>query len=402
MQADDKTVVYVNSQAAFDDCLATLAQSSLLAMDTEFERERTFYPKMGLLQLADEHSCYLIDPQAIPNWKQPFTALLQTPTIHFILHAASEDLNLLLCTLNCLPRKLIDTQLAAALLGEGYSLGYRALVETFFGVTLDKGETRSNWLKRPLTEKQLLYAALDVVYLHRLWQQFAERLQEKGDNRLAWLDEECNRMLGTATASESSERWEEMYAEIGGAWTLSDAELRTLQRLCNWRETIAREKDLPRYWICKDNDLIGLTRLHHQQPDAEITERFVEEHLTEGSPDIDRRFLRRYGKTINKLLAAADETLKPVDRSLLKPPTPKAMRSTLKSSLKSCQQVVAERGEVLGIAPELLGSKRHLLQLLHQLNNRGMQAWPGVFAGWRAEVLADKLLPILQKVSEKQ
>ena len=387
---DNRQVVYVDGQAALESCMATLSKTpgGLLALDTEFERRKTFYPKTGLLQLADSTTCYLIDPLKVSDWTS-FTDLLQNPALRFIVHAAGEDLNLLVSTLKCLPRNIIDTQIAAALLGLGYNRSYQMLMEDLLKVRIDKEETCSDWLQRPLSEEQLRYAALDVIYLHQAWSRLEADLHKTG--RLGWLEEECERALSIAAAVESPDRWGELFAEVRAAAKMSDSELQSLQRLCIWREATARKKDLPRSWVAKDPDIVSIVFHHHRRPQTPPNEN--------NCPDADRRFLRRYGFHLMNLLAEDESDsspLPPPDRSLIRPKETTEIRSVV----KACQKAVAARAEAMNIAPELLAPKRQLLRLLQQVRRGGAKVWPGVLEGWRAEVLADDLKPVLKSAAE--
>jgi hypothetical protein len=132
-----------------------------VALDTEFMRVDTFYPIAGLIQIGDGERAYLIDPLTIDNW-QPLAALLENPAVVKVLHACSEDLEVLLRLTGSLPAPLFDTQLAAAYLNLGFSMGYSRLVKEVLDLDLPKGETRSDWLQRPLSETQISYAAEDA------------------------------------------------------------------------------------------------------------------------------------------------------------------------------------------------------------------------------------------------
>ena len=385
-----KQPVYIEDQAALESALEWLGRvpQPLLALDTEFERMKTFYPKPGLLQLSDGEDCYLIDPLAIEDWR-PFTDLLQDERCSFILHSASEDLNLLLCSLKCLPHRIIDTQIAAALLGRGLSPGYQNLVEEFLGVHLEKGETRSDWLQRPLTEKQLHYAVLDVMYLHALWRELEKSLEAAG--RRSWLQAECDNLLAAAAAAESPARWWETHTEIKGAGKLSDPELSSLRRLCQWRETEARQRDKPRPWLFKDLDLLNMARHFHRHPEIPFYDEGRGANL-----GINKGLLRRYGRTLFDILKApptAQEKDGPIDRTLLNLQAPP---NDLRQEFQHFQQTVAAKAEELGVDPGLLGRRRFMLRLLLDIQQRGMEAWPGPFEGWRAEVLVDDLRGLLE------
>ena len=166
--------------------LAGWAGQPLVALDTEFIRERTFYPQLALVQLAVPGDVLLVDPLA-PGIAAALRPLLVDPAVTKLMHSASEDLQALLRGCDALPAPLFDTQVAAALCGLGAGLGYQKLVEMITGVALAKGETRSDWLRRPLSDAQREYAADDVRYLHAVHAHLAPMLQALGrdDWRLA-------------------------------------------------------------------------------------------------------------------------------------------------------------------------------------------------------------------------
>src|SRR5690606_32126768 len=204
----------------------------VLALDTEFMRVSTFYPIAGLIQVGDLDRQYLIDPLAIQDWDE-FKAVLTAESVTKILHSCSEDLVLFHSMFGCVPAPLVDTQRAAAFLGYGFSISYLNLVLQLTGVTLEKGETRSDWLKRPLTDKQIHYAALDVVYLPAIWAELRQRLQQK--NYLAWFEADCRQLATVAGQADDKESWQIIY-----------------QNMC------ACERQKPRTWIARDADLIAL------------------------------------------------------------------------------------------------------------------------------------------------
>jgi ribonuclease D len=156
---------YIDSVDELEKCCLILQQSSLLAVDTEFVRERTFYPQPGLIQVSNGSDISLIDPIACKSL-QAFFNLLESPEITIIMHSCSEDIELFY-SMGCgTIENLFDTQIAASWLGLGQSLSLQKLVEHHENITLEKQLTRTNWLKRPLSEAQLEYAAMDVLYLN--------------------------------------------------------------------------------------------------------------------------------------------------------------------------------------------------------------------------------------------
>ena len=153
-------------------------QLPFVALDTEFMRVDTFYPIAGLIQIGDGVRAYLIDPLTIDNW-QPLAALLENPAVIKVVHACSEDLEVLLRLTGSLPVPLFDTQLAAAYLNLGFSMGYSRLVQAVLDIDLPKGETRSDWLQRPLSETQVSYAAEDAVHLAEVFIRLRPRLSDR-------------------------------------------------------------------------------------------------------------------------------------------------------------------------------------------------------------------------------
>lgn len=380
-EAAGRPIHYIKDVESFNAYCDEWRKRETLAIDTEFIRTNTFYSRVGLLQFSDEKACVLVDPLEIDDWAG-FTALLQNPACSLVMHSCSEDLNLLQTFLGCLPAKLFDTQLAAAFIGLGYSVSYQSIVREVLGIEVDKDETRSDWLKRPLSETQILYAATDVRYLIELQELLKEQLVLEG--RYQWFELECSRQLLIAEESESRHNWQRTYTGISNAWRLNDVGLQMLQRLCHWREGTARLRDKPRNWIIKDRELFDLS----QQLCGE-TELTVE--AVKSVTGVDRRFLSRYAKEIVELLERSSSELEPIDRELLNTPLPPALRK----QLKACQKVVSDRALDLGMAPELLGRKKQLLELIRNYARAGSLVWSGEISAWRQEILEPEFSKIM-------
>jgi len=354
---------------------------SLLAIDTEFVRNSTFYAKTGLIQIADATDCYLIDPLEIDDWTG-FKSLLEDPEVQFVIHSCSEDLNLLQTSLECIPRNLFDTQIAAAFLGLGFSLSYQALVSQILGKEIDKGETRSNWLLRPLRDTQLLYAANDVCHLLQLQSILSDQLLTAG--RSAWFEDECTAVLGATMQFEDTSNWQNQYISISNAWRLSAQGLIYLQNLCHWREVTARKRDKPRSWIAKDADLLSIAK---QLPDKDMLsiEALGSIRLT------DSRLVSRNASQLLAVLSNDEEKFAAIDRSLLNVP----FKSSMRSSLKACQKCVAQLAEDLQLAPELLARKRLLQDLIREFDRSGELIFSGEMSGWRRQLLEPAFTQIL-------
>ena len=355
-----------------------------IAIDTEFVRTNTFYPKIGLLQIADHSKCYLVDPLSIQDWSC-FTNLLANPECTFVIHSCGEDLNLLNTTLGQIPLRIFDTQIAAAFLGLGYSISYQALVAKLFSIDLPKDETRSDWLNRPLSETQLLYAANDACYLLKIQKVLYQQLI--AENKLNWLESECAFLLDSSKEAENITNWYSAYASISNAWKLDKQGLQYLQALSYWREDTARKRDKPRYWIAKDVDLFSIAQ--QMADDSECTLNKV--NSLELS---DERLLGKYADQIYKVLKYQNQTFDEVDTKMLNKPLNAAMRV----KLKACQQVVKRQSEKLSMAPELLARKKILHEQLWAYKNTGGLIWVGELSAWRREVLEPEFVRIYSEL----
>ncbi|EAN8120862.1 ribonuclease D, partial [Salmonella enterica] len=228
-----------------------------VALDTEFMRVDTFYPKAGLIQVGEGNRAYLIDPLLIRDW-QPLAELLDDPGVVKVLHACSEDLEVLLRLTGKLPQPLFDTQLAAGYLNIGFSMGYSRLVQDVLGLELPKGETRSDWLQRPLSDTQVSYAAEDAVHLAELFSALRPRLS---DDKYAWVLEDGAELVAQLRREVEPET---LYRDVKLAWKLNPQQLAVLRELCAWREREARSRDLPRNRVLREHSLWPMAK---SQPD---------------------------------------------------------------------------------------------------------------------------------------
>ncbi len=376
---------YIADSATLNGLCQAWKKEKFLAIDTEFERTNTFYACIGLLQIADRNNCYIIDPLLIDDCSA-FSELLANPDCTFVMHSCSEDLNILQTFLGRLPVSVFDTQLAAAFLSIGFSVSYRALVERLLGIRVAKDETRSNWMKRPLSEKQILYAATDVRYLLQVKDLLTKQIEQKG--MLGWLRAECDQQLQIAKNVEDDSNWTIFYASISNAWRLDINELRILQRLCYWREQKARDRNKPRNWIVKDDDLLNLSiALGPALTADELTLEAISD-----AKGVDNQFLARNGHELLALLSGASE-LRDVDPSLLSKP----LSASSRKKLKLCQQAANAKAEELQISPELLGRKKYLMELVRSFDSSGEIQWSNEFSAWRRELLESKLTDIMQE-----
>lgn len=363
-----------------DERLRELCRSwstlSSIALDTEFIRVSTFYPRPGLIQVCDGQGIYLLDPLALTQWDD-FKHILQAPAIIKVLHSCSEDLVVFEKFFGCIPGPLFDTQKAAAFLGHGYSISYLNLVLALSEVTLTKGETRSDWLQRPLTEEQLKYAALDVAYLPEIYLKLADELIAK--QRMEWLQEECSRMRETALAIEDESQWPALYLSMGAAWRLNAQQLGVLKDLSLWREKECRKRDKPRSWVARDVDLIQLAE---KMPTDKAALRSI--------ADMSRNI---YYQDADELLTIIREG-SPVSDEILGAVEGEPMSPEQRKLLKKCQQLVRLIAERFGIAEELLARKKHLSYMVTGYSKPGFR-WPTDIDGWQRPLLEAELVQVL-------
>lgn len=336
-----------------------------IGLDTEFIRERSYWPQLALVQIATDNDILLVDPLA-PGMTQALRPWLTAPDIVKVMHSASEDLVTFNCACGVLPRPLFDTQIAAALSGLGAGLGYQKLVNEVTGTLLTKGETRSDWLRRPLSSAQLDYAADDVRYLFAVHDALQARLRTL--RREHWLAEDCARLLSTV-ANDGLEPWPHL--ALRSAQFLDRAAQMRLLRLLRWRDQQARQSDKPRSWIL-DNELASALA---RQPPAD--------------PAQLQRQLDKLPKAPRKLGAAMWQALQTVLPDEDAAPLASASGDHDKALLKQLQDVVAERSRELGLPDGVLASRRSLEALLQQ------RRWPAALAGWRRAELLARLRPLL-------
>jgi ribonuclease D len=283
-----------------------------------------------------------------------------------LMHSASEDLQALLRGCDTLPAPMFDTQVAAALAGFGAGLGYQKLVEQVTGVALDKGQTRSDWLRRPLSDEQLHYAAEDVVHLHAIHEELLGRLRTLG--RLDWLQADCERALRLAGADAEDPN---PHLSLRSAQTLDDEAQARLCRLLRWRDNEARRSDRPKGWILDNELAVALSR----RPPADF-HRF--QQLLDSSPKAPR-------KSRGELWALLEAPLTDAERDI-----PVVRGEQLdKQKLKAMQDAVATLARSLELPEGLLCARKHLETLLE---GRG---WPDALIGWRHELLEPVLAPLL-------
>ncbi len=344
-----------------------------IALDTEFARFNTYYPIVGLIQIYTGKQCFLIDPVAAEDIT-PLIEVLTDPNVTKVLHAGSEDMEVFQYALGVVPVPVYDTQLASAVLGVGFSIGYQALVEHYLDISLPKDQTRSDWLARPLSKDQLDYAALDVIHLLQVYEKQLQQLT--ATEKLAWVISESAHLgqdIPTVAAPE------EAYLKFKGLWQLNRRQLNLLKVLCAWREVTARKENVPRNRVVDQKVLINIVRdgcdSRQGYKEAGMSPRQVRRFADE------MMFLQSEAK-----LVPEDECPEKVERT---------DAPVNNKKMKMLRQVVEKTAKSIAVAPELLVKRRHLEKLIRSEDASGRYHLPEELCGWREHVIGDVLIEAL-------
>ena len=360
---------FVTTDAELASVCDRWLRAGQLALDTEFVRERTYYPLPGLLQADAGDGVVLIDPLAVSDFA-PLGRLLTDPGMEFVMHAPGEDFDLFERLFGIVPASLFDTQRAAAFAGLGMGVGYRGLVASLLGVELDKGETRSDWRRRPLTPSQLSYAALDVAYLHQLRERLSASLAALG--RLAWLREDQERFRRTRATDAGADA---AYLRVKGRGRLTAPDHAVLRALAAWREREAQTRNMPRRHLVGDTALVALARCTGKAPSREVR-------------GLSRAVLDRYGEKLDAVVRTGrEEGPGTLDRQVDMRP--------LARRVDALKRIVVEAAAQLELPPELLASRRALESLVVQVHVHCGEP-PLEWLGWRRELVGERLLASLR------
>lgn len=343
---------------------ADLSTHDPVGVDTEFMREKTFFAQLCLVQIATRDQFYCVDP-LVDDDLSSFWQVLTDKT--WVLHSGRQDIEVVLQTAGRMPRRIFDTQIAAALLGHMPQLGYAGLVKELFQVELAKSHTRADWTRRPLSDAVLQYATEDVEYLLPAFDILAEALDKKG--RLGWAEEDSAMLLVPALYDTDPDL---AISRLKGARAMQGRSRAAATRLAAWRETEALRANRPRQWIIRDNALLELAI---NQPSS-----MNELAKYDGLPP---NLLRRIG---DDLLSAIRESANDSDE--YQPPS--RPDEAQKALLKEMQTCVADCAADLGLSAEIVAPKKELSAII----GGGYQE-SRVFSGWRRELIGERLIELL-------
>ncbi|MEM7348482.1 MAG: ribonuclease D [Chloroflexota bacterium] len=357
----------ITTQAELETFVNKIFSSPWIAIDTEFMRESTYYPKLCLIQIATQEICVCIDVIALDNIDALINFIKQSAAIK-IFHSARQDLEVLYCTYDFLPEPLFDSQIAASILGMDEQISYAELVSQELSITLPKSESRTNWSQRPLTEAQIKYALDDVLHLGPLALKLQQKLEAK--QRWHWLTEECHRLLNPDNYSVAPEH---AWKQVKGVGRLEGRSLYNVQQLATWREQTAITKNLPRRWIIKDQTMTDLAF------NKTINENTVRDQLSQESP----KSVRHTKKVLEILEHAAAQKINDLegimDRRLSKPQ---------QALVKDMMKTIRKHAEEIGTSSSLLANRKSLVNLVLGLNSK-------VNEGWRHQEIGEQLSKML-------
>jgi len=346
--------------ARLADFCARLAKEEFVAVDTEFIREKTYYPQLCLSQVGTGEQVACIDCLANVDL-EPLYARLFDASFTWVLHSARQDLEVIFQRTGRMPPQLIDTQVAAAFTGYPPQVGLEGLLKRALDVELGESFARTDWSRRPLPEPELRYALDDVRYMLPAWEKLDAELRRLG--RRDWLAEDCARMLGEQPVADTTTVW----SKLKGVHGLPFASQCAALALVRWREAAAQTSDRPRRWLLADEVLIA------------IAAALPNDAAALGALAPSKFMVRSASALLAALASRTDAELQAEVRANA------AQIQPDKATVKTLQERVRQRATELGLEPELLATRRDLVAVA-----LGTPP-PHLRSGWRARELAQVL-----------
>lgn len=371
-RSTDPTPRLITSAEELAALCERLRTEPYVTVDTEFMRERTYWPELCVVQLAGESEVAVVDAQAEGMDLAPLGELLADPAVVKVFHAARQDVEIFLLKFGAVPTPLFDTQVAAMVAGFGDQASYDSLVRALAGAAIDKAHRFSDWSARPLSAAQIAYAAADVTHLRRVYRELREKLLNEG--RLDWVAQEMDALAEPETYITRPENaWERLKPKTSNRRFLG-----VLRAAAAWREAEAQRVNIPRGRLVKDETLLELAASAPATPEQLARARGV----TEG-------FAR--GKSGTGLLAAIAEARALPDDALPEPLEARKGAGASPALVALLKVLLAAAAEAHNVAPKLLADTEDLERL-------ASEAEPDVrcLAGWRREVFGEDALALKQ------
>ncbi|MDX1529957.1 MAG: ribonuclease D, partial [Rhodothermales bacterium] len=369
----------IDTPESLRDVVERVRQRARVAIDTEFVWERTYYPRLGLVQLGvDEDETYLVDAVALKDLS-PLGPLLSDEHTVKILHDARQDLTILRRASGASPQRVFDTRVAAGFVGLSATLSLQAVVQETVGVTLPKGEQRSDWVRRPLSDEQIAYAHSDVRYLPRAYETLRRWAEERG--RLRWVEEEMRLLDDPALYEEDDPRERYHSVKSRAKRGFGRRDYAVLREVTAWREQVARDHDRPRKHVVPDDVLVDLAR---RKPTAEA--------------DLDRvrglsgKARDRYGEA---MVEAVRRGLDVPKSEQPRPPQSRRPDETLTPRLDLAQALLRGRGLRDGVDPTLVATRADVEALVAAGPDADADHH-ALLRGWRRAFIGADLLALMQ------
>ena len=366
----------ISYQEDFLELCEHIRQSGLVAFDSEFLSDLGYRPELGLLQFATAERCVAVDPLAVPSLSAWWDIMADDSTT-VVVHGGQAEIRFCIQRSGQIPRKLIDIQIAEGLRGRSYPLSYSAIVERVLGRDLSNSQTRTDWLRRPLSSEQIQYALEDVSHVLEVWSRQSQWLESRG--RLAWAMSEFERMCQEVYDDEQIAPWE----RISGVHKLPRRDLAVAQKLAQWREEEAAFRNRPPRRVLRDDLLVDLARRRPKTVQQALATR-----------DLNRP---EYRKRLDDIVAVIDEAVRIPDDQL-----PRRIR--FRDDASSDDQVISRLlalalGNVcaeLDIAHSLVGTNKDLTELVRAVRGGESQETPRMLSGWRGEICGELLKKVLE------
>jgi len=362
--------IWIDSDAGLQNVSGDLQRAPWIGIDTEFMREKTFFPKLCLLQISTPDRIWCVDTLRIGDLAPLLTALTARD-VPKVLHAARQDLEAIFLVTRAVVAPVFDTQIAAGCIGMKPQLGYADLARTLLDVTIGKSQTRTDWSRRPLSAAQLAYAADDVRHLNEIAVRLQARLREL--KREHWAEEDCAQLANSKLYDLDPER---AWTRLKGVTQLPARAAGIAKALAVWRERLARDRDLPRSWILSDQAIFSL---------AQADPRSVAAMHAASAETAD--LPTEAAATLLETIVSGDPV--PLDTEAVTPD----MRPTTeqKALINRLGQIVDQRAAELGVSPEILATRGELKAMVMTGSETAAQR------GWRRGEIGERLLTALAR-----
>lgn len=362
--------MYLSTYEELEGYLDLIKGTDVLAIDTEFHSEKTYYAQLCLLQLGTAEAQAIVDPLAIGDLS-PLVDIFLDESVTKVFHSGRQDLAILYREVGVVPHPIFDTQIAAGLLGYAQQMGYGPLVQAFCDVKLPKADSFTDWTRRPLSKTQVAYALDDVVYLPRIYRDMERRLRDSG--RLEWLQDDFEELSNpTHYEIDNSQVWR----KVKRVSSLTRKQLAVAQVVAAWRERTAQRKNLPRKWVLTDELIIEIAR---RAP------RTVEDLLeVRGSGEQLNRHAR--GELVSDICAALNRDPDTWPKTTRRP---KARRES-EGVVDLMLAILHMRAREAGVASQFIANKDDLVRL-----SKGDTEDLAILSGWRRKLAGDEMLSLL-------